>query len=116
MRFGLLARSVLTGLIWAGGALASAGHAIAAPASEPLRYAALQGDEAKLWQFSTSTVTSAPQATPLPRDTETPLGSVWKLFVYSYLVSRHINTPDYTCHGNDAEEVYCCTAGQSIDR
>jgi uncharacterized protein YfaQ (DUF2300 family) len=116
MRFGLLARSVLTGLIWAGGALASVGHTIAAPASEPLRYAALQGDEAKLWQFSTSTVTSAPQATALPRDTETPLGSVWKLFVYSYLVSRRLNTPDYTCHGNDAEEVYCCTAGQSIDR
>ncbi|WP_199033158.1 DUF2300 domain-containing protein, partial [Ralstonia sp. ASV6] len=116
MRSGLLARSVLTGLIWAGGALASAGHATAAPASEPLRYAALQGDEAKLWQFSADPAAGMPHATALPRDAETPLGSVWKLFVYSYLVSRRIDTPDYTCHGNDAEEVYCCTAGQSVDR
>ncbi|CAH0443384.1 hypothetical protein LMG10661_00193 [Ralstonia syzygii subsp. syzygii] len=53
---------------------------------------------------------------PLARNLETPLGSVWKLFVYSYLVSRRIPTPDYACHGNDPEEVYCCTAGQSIDR
>lgn len=113
MRFRLLARGVLTGLLWAGGALAPAARAIAAPA-EPLRYAALQGDEAKLWQFGAAAGT--PLATALPRDTETPLGSVWKLFVYSYLVSRRISTPDYTCHGNDAEEVYCCTAGQSIDR
>ena len=119
MRSRLLARGVLTGLLWAVGTLALAGHAehaIAAPVVEPLRYAALQGDEARLWQFSADTAAGMPQATALPRDTETPLGSVWKLFVYSYLVSRRISTPDYTCHGNDAEEVYCCTAGNSIDR
>ena len=116
MRFGLLARSVLTGLIWAGGALMPGGQANAAPVTEPLRYAILQGDEARLWQFSADSAGGTPQAIALSRDTETPLGSVWKLFVYSYLVSRRINTPDYTCHGNDAEEVYCCTAGNSIDR
>lgn len=118
----LLARGVLTGLLWAGGALAlagQAGHAIAAPVGQPvppLKYAALQGDDAKLWQFSADPAGGVPQATALPRDAETPLGSVWKLFVYSYLVSRRISTPDYTCHGNDPEEVYCCTAGNSIDR
>lgn len=115
----LLARSVLTGVLWAAGACALAGYAIAAPVGQSLpslRYAALQGDDAKLWQFSVDPAGGVPQATALPRDTETPLGSVWKLFVYSYLVSRRINTPDYTCHGNDAEEVYCCTAGNSIDR
>ncbi|WP_296226214.1 YfaQ family protein [Ralstonia sp. UBA689] len=116
MRSGLLVRGVLTSLIWAGGALAPVGHAVAATASEPLRYAALQGDEAKLWQFSADPAAGVPQAAALARDAETPLGSVWKLFVYSYLVSRRINAPDYACHGNDAEEVYCCTAGQSIDR
>lgn len=118
----LLARGVLTGLLWGGGACAlggQAGHAVAAPVGQslpPLRYAALQGDDAKLWQFSADPAGGVPQATALPRDTETPLGSVWKLFVYSYLVSRRISTPDYTCHGNDPEEVYCCTAGNSIDR
>jgi uncharacterized protein YfaQ (DUF2300 family) len=118
----LLARGVLTGLLWAGGALAlagQAGHATAGPVGQPipqLRYAALQGDDAKLWQFSADPAGGVPQATALPHDAETPLGSVWKLFVYSYLVSRRISTPDYTCHGNDAEEVYCCAAGNSIDR
>lgn len=119
MRSRLLARGVLTSLLWAVGTLAlvwHAEHVTAAPAGEPLRYAALQGDEARLWQFSVEPAAGMPQATALPRDTETPLGSVWKLFVYSYLVSRRISTPDYTCHGNDAEEVYCCTAGNSIDR
>nr|WP_311530380.1 DUF2300 domain-containing protein [uncultured Ralstonia sp.] len=119
MRSRLLARGVLTGLLWAAGTLAFVGHAerpIAAPGVEPLRYAALQGDEAKLWQFSADPAAGMPQATALQHDTQTPLGSVWKLFVYSYLVSRRISTPDYTCHGNDAEEVYCCTAGNSIDR
>ncbi|HWV04320.1 DUF2300 domain-containing protein, partial [Ralstonia sp.] len=122
MRSRLLARGVLTSLFWAGGTCAlagQAGHAIAAPVGQPLsqlRYAALQGDEAKLWQFSADPAGGMPQAAALPRAAETPLGSVWKLFVYSYLVSRRINTPDYTCHGNDAEEVYCCTAGNSIDR
>ena len=117
---GLLARGVLTGLLWAGGALAlagQAGHATAGPGGQPLpqlRYAALQGDDAKLWQFSADPAGGGPQATALPHDAETPLGSVWKLFVYSYLVSRRISTPDYTCHGNDAEEVYCCTAGNSF--
>lgn len=118
----LLARGVLTGLLWAGGALAlagQAGHATAGPVGQPLpqlRYAALQGDDAKLWQFSADPAGGVPQATALPHDAETPLGSVWKLFVYSYLVSRRISTPDYTCHGNDPEEVYCCTAGNSINR
>ncbi|CAJ0686347.1 DUF2300 domain-containing protein [Ralstonia mannitolilytica] len=118
----LLARGVLTGLLWAAGACAlggQAGHAVAAPVGQslpPLRYAALQGDDAKLWQFSTDPAGGTPQAIPLPRATETPLGSVWKLFVYSYLVTRRISTPDYTCHGGDPEEVYCCTPGNSIDR
>lgn len=118
MRSRLLARGVLTGLLWAGGALTLAGQgglAIAAPAVPPLRYAALQGEEAKLWQFS-DPAAGTPPSVALPADVQTPLGSTWKLFVYSYLVSRRINTPDYTCRGNDAEEVYCCTAGNSIDR
>ena len=64
----LLARGLLTGLLWAGGALApagQAGHAVAAPVVQSLsqlRYAALHGDEAKLWQFSADPAGGVPQA------------------------------------------------------
>jgi len=93
--------------------------ACAAPASgaaspaAPTRYAWLSDGSAHLWTLD------APQAdagAPLPSTLQTPLGSVWKLFVYAYLVDRHIAAPDYDCGGNDKEEVYCCTAGGSIDR
>lgn len=51
-------------------------------------------------------------------DAQTPLGSVWKLFVYAYAIDRAIPTPDYVCHGGDAakEELYCCDPGQSVTR
>ena len=45
-----------------------------------------------------------------------PLGSLWKLFVYVYAVDSKLPTPDYPCAGRDAEEVYCCPAGQSVAR
>jgi uncharacterized protein YfaQ (DUF2300 family) len=58
-----------------------------------------------------------------------PLGSLWKLFVYLWLVEEHHPAPDYVCtgpQGNSAaerkireEELYCCESGQrgqSIDR
>jgi uncharacterized protein YfaQ (DUF2300 family) len=49
--------------------------------------------------------------------TKTPLGSVWKLFVYAYAVDRGMETPPYRCGpapGRDEE--YCCEPGGSIDR
>ena len=51
-------------------------------------------------------------------DVQTPLGSVWKLFVYAYAVDRAIPTPDYVCRGGTAakEELYCCDPGQSVTR
>jgi uncharacterized protein YfaQ (DUF2300 family) len=58
-----------------------------------------------------------------------PLGSMWKLFVYLWLVEQRHPTPDYVCTGsrgkqrNSAaarkhreEEAYCCEPGQSIGR
>lgn len=56
------------------------------------------------------------QALPATAAPETPLGSVWKLFVYGYLVEQGIQSPDYQCRGNDREEVYCCEPGGHIDR
>jgi uncharacterized protein YfaQ (DUF2300 family) len=48
-----------------------------------------------------------------------PLGSLWKLFVYLWLVEQRHPAPDYVCTGtrsNREEEAYCCQPGQSIGR
>ncbi|MBV6824080.1 DUF2300 domain-containing protein [Pseudomonas sp. PD9R] len=53
---------------------------------------------------------------PLPDTVQTPLGSVWKLFVYGWLVDTAAREPAYECRGQSKEEVYCCTAGGKIER
>jgi uncharacterized protein YfaQ (DUF2300 family) len=61
-----------------------------------------------------------------------PLGSLWKLFVYLWLVDAQHPAPDYVCTGPGGnlpnspnspaardkreEELYCCEPGQRIDR
>jgi uncharacterized protein YfaQ (DUF2300 family) len=55
-----------------------------------------------------------------------PLGSLWKLFVYLWLVETGHPAPPYRCIGARGktpaaaklreEELYCCDPGQSIDR
>ncbi|QCY14842.1 DUF2300 domain-containing protein [Pseudomonas sp. MPC6] len=52
----------------------------------------------------------------LPSGLETPLGSVWKLFVYGWLVDTGAREPAYECRGQSTEEVYCCAAGGKIER
>jgi uncharacterized protein YfaQ (DUF2300 family) len=87
--------------------------------SQMLRFAWLRDGQSQLWQVdgSGAAVGFSPQgAGVLPATLETPLGSVWKLFVYGYLVDRNIATPDYACNGGDPEEVYCCMTGSHIDR
>ena len=45
----------------------------------------------------------------------TPLGSLWKLFVYVYLVDRGQSIPDYVCSGSKSgEEAFCCDSPESI--
>ena len=48
----------------------------------------------------------------------TPLGSVWKLFVYSYLQARGAREPAYRCEARQrqADDDYCCDAGGSVER
>ncbi|MBK3779277.1 DUF2300 domain-containing protein [Paraburkholderia aspalathi] len=90
-----------------------------ASSAQMLRFAWLRDGQSQLWQFNAGGAADglAPQsASPLSATLETPLGSVWKLFVYGYLVDRNIATPDYTCSGGDPEEVYCCMTGGHIDR
>lgn len=54
---------------------------------------------------------------PLPAELTTPLGSIWKLFVYAYLVDTQQQEADYQCNGSQPqEEVYCCKVGQTITR
>ncbi|REE23516.1 uncharacterized protein YfaQ (DUF2300 family) [Paraburkholderia sp. BL27I4N3] len=87
--------------------------------SQMLRFAWLRDGQSRLWQAdgNGAALGFSPQAANvLPATLETPLGSVWKLFVYGYLVDRNIATPDYACNGGDPEEVYCCMTGGHIDR
>lgn len=79
----------------------------------PLRLAWQHGQGYELVQFNT---TQAISRAPLPADLETPLGSLWKLFVYAWLVDTDQHEPTYDCQGEDRDEVYCCTPGGSIAR
>lgn len=84
-----------------------------------LRFAWLRDGQPRLWQTDASGASLAlsPRAAqPLPATLDTPLGSVWKLFVYGYLVDRNIATSDYVCNGDDPDEVYCCMSGGHVDR
>ncbi|MHC8405588.1 DUF2300 domain-containing protein [Pseudomonas sp. TMB3-21] len=53
---------------------------------------------------------------PLRSDLQAPLGSLWKLFVFGWLVDTGAHEPAYECRGQSKEEVYCCTAGGNIER
>ncbi len=56
-------------------------------------------------------------ASPAAALDETPLGSLWKLFVFAYVVDRGIDTPAYRCGvPHRPGEEYCCEPGESVDR
>lgn len=101
---------VLVGLAWAGAtalalAVGAANPAPLAPEPGELAYAT-PGQQWWLRQGQW-------QASAQPW--HTVQGSTWKLWVYWYLRDQKINPPDYSCTGADPEEVFCCTAGQSVD-
>ena len=65
----------------------------------------------------TSLRVSASGSETIPMPATTPLGSVWKLFVYAYLSASSKSETDYQCTGRDpSEEAYCCVPGESIGR
>lgn len=116
-----LAVGMVCGFNGAGAYAATSSSAALTTASAPrmLHFAWLRDGQSQLWQAdgSGAAVGFSPQAAgALPRTLQTPLGSVWKLFVYGYLVDRNITTPDYACNGGDPDEVYCCMTGGHIDR
>ncbi|POR45372.1 uncharacterized protein YfaQ (DUF2300 family) [Paraburkholderia eburnea] len=105
--------ALLLAIVFAGGAASA--HA----ATSALRFAWLRDGSARLWTFDANdpVVSAAPgPGVALPTTLDTPLGSVWKLFVYAYLIDRQIPAPDYQCDSGDREEVYCCMTGGHIDR
>ncbi|MGL6245714.1 DUF2300 domain-containing protein [Pseudomonas sp.] len=83
--------------------------ALATAQDEPLRL----GFKGELISLNRTQVISRE---PLPADVQTPLGSLWKLFVYGWLVDTGAREPAYECRGQSKEEVYCCTAGGKIER
>ena len=83
--------------------------ALATAQDEPLRVA-YKGELLSLSQ------TQLIAREPLPSSLDTPLGSLWKLFVYAWLVDTGAREPAYECRGQSKEEVYCCTAGGKIER
>ncbi|SIR49323.1 DUF2300 domain-containing protein YfaQ [Pseudomonas sp. B10] len=83
--------------------------ALATAQDEPLRVA-YQGELLSLSQ------TQLIKREPLPVSLDAPLGSLWKLFVYAWLVDTGAREPAYECRGQSNEEVYCCSAGGKIER
>ncbi|PYB85969.1 DUF2300 domain-containing protein [Pseudomonas koreensis] len=83
--------------------------ALATAQDEPLRVA-FQGELLSLSQ------TQLIKREPLPASLDAPLGSLWKLFVYAWLVETGAREPAYECRGQSKEEVYCCSAGGKIER
>src|SRR5690349_15503838 len=83
--------------------------ALASAQEEPLRLAFKD-------QLLTVSRTQLLSREPLSTSLQTPLGSVWKLFVYGWLVDTGAREPAYECRGQSKEDVYCCTTGGRIER
>lgn len=79
----------------------------------PLQLALRNDQGAELVQLDRNRVLSRGA---LPAGLQTPLGSLWKLFVYAYLVDNRLAELGYTCQGQARDEVYCCEPGQRIER
>lgn len=79
----------------------------------PLQLALRGTQHDQLYQLTPSGVASV---STLPDTLSTPLGSLWKLYVYAWLEDTHQPEQPYQCQGKSPEEVYCCQVGESITR
>jgi len=82
-------------------------------AAEALQLARMVDGRASLTELSTD---GQVHTRPLPPDWQTPLGSLWKLYVHAYLIDNALADPGYQCAGQHRDEVYCCQPGERIDR
>ncbi len=69
----------------------------------PLQLVLRGAQHDQLYQLSSSGVT---KVSALPDSLTTPLGSLWKLYVYAWLEDTHQPEQPYQCRGNSPEEVY----------
>lgn len=86
------------------------GNSANACGETPLQLALRGAQHDQLYQLSSSGVT---KVSVLPDTLTTPLGSLWKLYVYAWLEDTHQPEQPYQCRGNSPEEVYCCQAGRA---
>ena len=89
-----------------GSAFAGASH---------LELAWLRGGSAEYFRLtSTEGAANGYRGASLPAEKRTPLGSLWKLFVYAYLADAGREIPPLTCQGKSPAEAYCCRPGERI--
>ncbi len=111
-RLSFLACGLLLGSFWLVGLCVLLAFPLTANASAELVF----GDPETPTSL-TSLRISGQGAETVPLPERTPLGSLWKLFVYAYLSGSGQSSADYVCTGkNPREEVYCCDPGQQIGR
>lgn len=67
----------------------------------PLQLVLRGAQHDQLYQLSSSGVT---KVSALPDSLTTPLGSLWKLYVYAWLEDTHQPEQPYQCRGNSPEE------------
>ena len=114
MRMAVACKTVIHTLILILGVVLAGGVQAAVPDNNSLLYARLAAPDAQVVLQRMGEQGSKPVD-----DMQTPLGSVWKLFVYAYVSDRGLPAPDYVCRGGGKlakEELYCCDPGQHIDR
>lgn len=100
--------------------LATAIQGAVASQEPALRLVLMKNGALQLWQLQGN---GAKEHIALPAAAAAPLGSLWKLWVYTYLADGayardqgKVEEP-YTCQGNNPEEVYCCSAkGEILQR
>lgn len=87
--------------------------AVGARADDHVWLATVPPDQPIRWQSAT--------ADPIPERIQhgtVPLGSLWKLFAWTYLVGNDVPERPYVCSASQPRvgEEYCCEPGQQIDR
>lgn len=73
------------------------GYSANACGETPLQLALRGAQHDQLYQLSSSGVT---KVSALPDTLTTPLGSLWKLYVYAWLEDTHQPEQPYQCRGN----------------
>lgn len=111
----------MVALGWAGSALGA--PAAATPSTSPVSTGASSSAATLVWLEAGKPIVVKGGAAALSAGSSrdpavtTPLGSLWKLFVYSYVVDQGLDAPAYRCVAKGPkDDVYCCEPGGSVQR